>query len=445
MISAIRGKILVIDNEYDATVEKAITTLIQKNLCVQYWNGAGELPKSIKNVRIVILDLDLAGVGIRSPGLLHYQLSAEALSKIPGPYLVIIMARDFMKEDPVNLAEAYRETFGKPVCGIISRMGLTKSEEIEDPKAIQHIIQAEITVQTMLEMAFLWEEVIDRAKDIALNDLIPERVDSTISTIIKILCKEMGDEAASRELVDLVMQLISRRVTEGQEFEKLKKLVKVINEKKIRCVPGEPDLKAEIHNRIMFYKPKKEGPWTGDIYKVKGGDKYSKYAIILNSPCDLAQKKTWSFRICFGFSIEREKFENRDYPPYKIDPFIAEKVKSLELKKTIAEEQKKLEPNRTENIDASIKNEEALLIRKACEHYTEGGLYESLYVLHNVKENNSFLQICFDFNNMKTIEKDKLIKCKRICRLDSPFLEELLQRYGNHAFRIGTMPINKPA
>ncbi len=34
-------------------------------------------------------------------------------------------------------------------------------------------------------------------------------------------------------------------------------------------------------------------------------------------------------------------------------------------------------------------------------------------------------EICFDFNNMKTIEKDKLIKCKRICRLDSPFLERL--------------------
>ena len=423
-MSETTGKILVVDNEYDSAVEKAITTLIQKNLCVQYWDGNGNLPDTIKNVRVVILDLDLAGVGYRSPGLIHYQLPAKALNKIPGPYLVIIMARDFMKEDPVNLAQAYRDIYDKPICGLISRTGLTKYNESQDPKLIKEIIDGSISIEDMLKMTFLWEEVIDGATDIAFNDLIPSEVDSTISTIIKMFCKEMGDEAAARELVDLIMQLVSRRVMEGKSFEELKKLISVINKKKIKAI-NETVTKADIHNRIMFFQPKlNEKPWTGDIYRVEDQGKYFQYAIILNSPCDLAQKKAWSFRICFGFSIKEEYFEDFEYPPYKIDHCLVEKAEGIKNKKL----------------------DQHSLIPKARERYLSGSkLCESLYTLYNIKEENSFIKICFDFNNVKSIEINQLANWKRICRLDSPFIEELLQKYGNHAFRIGTMPINKPA
>lgn len=143
--------------------------------------------------------------------------------------------------------------------------------------------------------------------------------------------------------------------------------------------------------------------------------------------------------------MEDDKFFSFEYPPYRVDPFIADKVKNLEQKKLAAESQKKAEPNRAKNIDAEIQNEEKSLIKQACEHYSNDcKLYESLYILHNVKDKDNFLRICFDFNNMKTVEKSELADWDRICRLDSPFLEEFLQKYGNHVFRIGTMPINKP-
>lgn len=98
------GKILVVDNEYDSKIEKAVNALVQDGLPVQYWNGKDDLPETIRNVRVVVLDLDLAGAGFRSPGLTHYGLAVQALNKIPGPYLVIIMAQDFIKDDPENLA-----------------------------------------------------------------------------------------------------------------------------------------------------------------------------------------------------------------------------------------------------------------------------------------------------------------------------------------------------
>jgi hypothetical protein len=64
-------------------------------------------------------------------------------------------------------------------------------------------------------------------------------------------------------------------------------------------------------------------------------------------------------------------------------------------------------------------------------------------MLHNLKEEQTFIKLCFDFNNIKSLEEAQLKEWTRIGRLDSPFLEELLQKYSNQAFRIGTMPINK--
>jgi hypothetical protein len=417
------GKILVVDNEYDSKIEKAISALVRDGISVQYWNGKNGLPETIRNVRVVVLDLDLAGAGFRSPGLTHYGLAVQALNKIPGPYLVIIMAQDFIKDDPSNLSQAYIETYDKPICGLVASTGLVKDDEVQNPSLLKQLIIESISNDDILKMAFLWEDVINKATDLALNDLIPKEVEPTMVTIIKTFCKELGDDAASRELIDLLMQLVSRRIAVGKSFEDFKNLVTILN-KKSRTAPTAGE-KAEIYNRIMFYIPiLEEKPWTGDIYKSISKNKFgdSDYAIVLNSPCDLAQNKTWSFRVSIGFVIKPENFEDLEYPPYKIDS-------------TLTERRKK---NPNEKIDTYKKF--------AKEHYSNNSKFcESLYMLHNLKEEESFIKLCFDFNNVKSLEEPLLLKeWNRIGRLDSPFLEELLQKYSNHAFRIGTMPINKP-
>lgn len=415
------GKILVVDNEYDSKIEKAVNALVQDGLPVQYWNGKDDLPETIRNVRVVVLDLDLAGAGFRSPGLTHYGLAVQALNKIPGPYLVIIMAQDFIKDDPENLAQAFKETYDKPICGLVAPTGLVKDDEVQDPTLLKQLILKSISNEEILRMAFLWEDLIDKATDLALNDLVPKEVEPTIITIIKTFCKEMGAEAASRELIDLLMQLVSRRISVGKSFEDFKNLVTILN-KKSRAAPTAGQ-KAEIYNRIMFYTPiPEERPWTGDIYKSNSKNKFgdSDYAIVLNSPCDFAQNKTWSFRVSMGFVVKQENFEDLDYPPYKIDSTLTERHKK----------------NPTEKIDA---------FKKFARELYSGNpkLCNSLYMLHNLKEDESFIKLCFDFNNIKSLEDTQLKEWTRIGRLDSPFLEELLQKYSNHAFRIGTMPINK--
>lgn len=413
------GRILIVDDEYDEKIEKAVNALVNDGLPVQYWNGKDQLPETIRNVRVVVLDLDLGGVGIRSPGLTHYGLAVQALNKIPGPYIVVIMAEDFIKEDPANLVQAYNESYGRPICGLVAQKGLTKDEEVHNPSLLKQLIIQSIANKDILRMAFLWEDVIDKATDLALIDLMPEEVESTIITIIKTFCREMGNDAASRELINLLMRLVSRRVSVGKPFDDFKNLVDVLNRKRSAASATE---KAEIYNRIMFYTPELgEKPWTGDLYKVANQEKYCDYALVLNSPCDLAQNKTWSFRVSFGFIVKPEHFEDLDYPPYKIDHAIVERRKK----------------NPAESINA--------LKRYARDRYSNSTkLPDSLFMLHNLKDQEIFVKLCFDFNNVKSVDETEIREWRRIARLDSPFLEELLQEYSHHSFRIGTMPINKP-
>jgi hypothetical protein len=212
------------------------------------------------------------------------------------------MAQDFIKDDPKNLTQAYIETYDKPICGPVAPTGLIKDDEVQNPSFLKQLIVNSISNEDILRMTFLWEDLINKATDLALSELVPREVESTIITIVKTFCKEMGDDAASRELIDLLMQLVSRRITVGKSFEDFKSIVTLLN-KKSRAPPTAGE-KAEIYNRIMFYTPiPEEKPWTGDIYKSISRNKYGdcEYAIVLNSPCDLAQNKTWSFRVSLGF------------------------------------------------------------------------------------------------------------------------------------------------
>ena len=87
------GKILFIDNAFEDAIQKAVTVLIEKGMAVQFWDGKGEFPRTISNVRVVIIDLDLANTKqAKTQTLSFYYPMIEALNKVPGPVVVIIMA-----------------------------------------------------------------------------------------------------------------------------------------------------------------------------------------------------------------------------------------------------------------------------------------------------------------------------------------------------------------
>jgi hypothetical protein len=407
------GRILFVDDKYDDDIRRAITTLIEKGVPVQFWDSKGEPPDLICNIRIIILDLDLAGLGTKT-----YDLAVEALHKIPGPFIVIIMALNFEEDDPSILKSTYESSYNVPLCGFIAKEGLTKKEESEDPIRLQQLILSSIIENKILDLILLWEGLVDKAKDAALSNLLENKVENTILILIKTLCKEMGEEAAARELVNIMMRLISRRTGESKNYCSLISLIKRLNKELMESTeyPSEEDL--EVYSKLMFYRPNpEEGIWTGDIYKTIDTPKFDEYAMILTPRCDLAQHKVAKVVVCFAFKIDEKYFSDPEYPPNFVDPMVIEKREK-------GEEQEKIRQFIEKRYSGRMK------------------LPENLQILWNFKHKNETFGLCFDFNNVRSIKTDELQTWERVCRLDSLYIEDLLRKYGNTASRIGVININ---
>jgi len=413
------GKILFVDDKYDDAMKQAITALIEKGMPVQYWNSKGEFPKTIRDVRVVVLDLDLEDIGERTAGDEYYLPAVEALHKIPGAFIVVIMAQDFNDDDPSKLMSYYEEQYKAPLCGFVAKEGLSKSQELEDPSRLEKLIETSIQENKIFSLILLWEAIADYARDRALSDLVSKELENTILALIKSLCIPLGEEAAARELVAIMMRLVSRRTHEIEKYSELGDLIKELNAKLIeegKEYPGDRDL--SLYSRLMFYKPDDaEGIWTGDVYEVEESSKHEKYAIVLTGNCDFAQGKATRALVCFGFPINEVLFSDPEYPPYKTDPAV---IKCLG------------NGMKVENMKEYMKN-----------RYLKGkSLPSKFHAIWNFRDEAGACGICFDLSNVRSTEIENVKKWKRVSRLDSPFVEELLEKYGHLVSRIGTLAIN---
>jgi len=172
--------------------------------------------------------------------------------------------------------------------------------------------------------------------------------------------------------------------------------------------------RSAIYSRLMFYNPGSgEKPWTGDIYKTK--DKYQ-YAIVLTPACDFAHDKTIAARVCFGFPLNENYFQDPEYPPNKFDQ------KAIQIRKMQG----------TPSFLQFMKS-----------RYLKGArLPENLYMVWNFVDAKE-IGLCFDFNHVHSLSQEEIQKWERVCRLDSPFIENMLEKYGRQVLRIGTLDINK--
>jgi hypothetical protein len=51
--------------------------------------------------------------------------------------------------------------------------------------------------------------------------------------------------------------------------------------------------------------------------------------------------------------------------------------------------------------------------------------------------------VCFDFNNVRVVESSAIENWELICRLDSPLIEEMLEKYGAFFSRVGVPGCNR--
>ena len=455
------GKILFVDDRYDDDIKRAVTELVKNGLTVQYWDGEKPIPKTIRNVRVVVIDLDLAGAGTRSGGFSDYSLAVDALHDIPGPYVVIIMAQDFESTDPQNLNHYYKVTYG-PLCGYIAEQGLSKVGEAADPSLLGSLISK--SINDTLELIFLWEAIVNKAKDTAMREFFVGNVEKTVNSLVKLLCLDVGEESAARELVNIVTRLVSRRTREASEYTQMKTLISKLNKTKMTKANHPTSEDIRLFNRLMFFEPDStENVWTGDIYRTTTttGWKYNRYAIVFSPKCDLVLHKTQSIMVCYGFPVLEKYLDSPNFPPMKHDKKVVERLENDKQK--LLKWVEKRHPNNASSfqellhkypritssilpnaITEKVKEKRKNFLKWMQKRYLEEGeLPENLYTLWHFIEEKSAYPICFDFNNVACIEFQHLKKWKRICRLDFPFIEEMIEKYGTLVSRIGVPRFNK--
>ena len=453
------GKILFIDDLYDQDIKKAVTELVKRGFSVQYWDGAGQVPETIRNVRVIVLDLDLAEIGSRSGGIEDYALAIDVLNKIQGPYVVIIMAADFTDDDPINLENYYKESYG-PICGYVAKEGLSKAEEAADSSRLRSIIIR--SINETLNLIFSWEAVVDKAKDAALNELFGAEVEETISSLVKLLCLDVGPESAPREIVNYFMQLVLRRTREGSDFEQIKILIdKISKQQRTVKYPTKNDLR--LYYRLMFFEPDPaEKTWTGDIYRMPNSNSsvYDIYAIIMTPKCNIGLSKTSKIRVCYGFPLVNIYFDDPNFPPLKHDKNVVKRIandkeslskwverrhpENVELLKSLIEKYPKLQNDEFhEAVSEKIEKKRQEFMKYMKKRYLDQPqLTENLYSLWNFEDGSNH-PICFDFNNINNIGLSEIHKWNRICRLDSPFIEDMLEKYGAFVSSLGIPCFNK--
>jgi hypothetical protein len=264
-----------------------------------------------------------------------------------------------------------------------------------------------------------WEDSFDRAKDIAMKGLARLEIENTITGLVQSVCEEFSSiESAARELVDLMMRLISRNIRQGKSFARFQDLLRELS-----VAPRPSGQDPQLLHTLTFDHPEQnEKPWTGDVYKITEIQKFYRYAIVLTPHCDLAQKKATSFLMCLAFPLKEEYLTDPEYPPYKIDPTVIRKATALTSDTSKDPDQKKQE------LRSYVKD-------RYFNYRTDLGL--RLYRIKHFADHNESMGICFDFNNVKSLPIDGIGPSERVGRLDSPFIEDMLQKYGAQSFRIG--------
>lgn len=418
---SVPGKILIVDDQLTPEIEKTIVELATKGFSVQYWNSKDGTPSSIYNVRTLILDLDLSAGTIPRGDKSFYYLAAEVLNKIKGPYVVLIFSRDFIQEDVDNLKAVYEELYEHPIEGFVEGIsGLAKDAGFE---TILEKLNEISSASKVLQLILLWEKILDNAKDYGLSKFLKEKFENEIDAFVKSIGRDVGTDSLPREFIANMMRFVSRYMHGGSEYESLSKLLLELYTSS--TTPTVSD--RLLQHRSMYFTPvEKEQVWTGDIFKleeitVEDPNGFWKYYIVLTPECNIAHANFDSFLVCRGFALDQTSLSDTvNHPIYKMF-----KVFQLPNREGISAEKYE------EKVTISFKNKP-----------------ERLCPLWNFSEKDEeYFGICFDLMKVTTIPKKEFnekFKNSRVCRLDFPFINELMQKFANYNSRIGTPVVNTP-
>ena len=307
MTKSTYGKILIVDDQMNMPVKDLIVHLIENGFHVQYWNAEGNFYKHITNVRVLILDLDFTG-GLFPTQEFELDRAVSVLGKIQGPYMVMIYSETFAKSDIDKIKLKFEREFNKPFEGYIEGIeGLSKSA---GPKELVKRITTMIRKKKVYKLILTWEQLLDRSKDEGLAKFVEKTFENEVRQFVKFISDDLQPESVPREFISNMLRFVSRYMLRGEDYRNLARILMQFNDGSVNKTSDR-----FLQHRHMYFKPARaENIWTGDIFKINGGDKYWNYGIILTPECDVAHAKNNNYLMCKGFAIDRQKIKKAAYP-----------------------------------------------------------------------------------------------------------------------------------
>ena len=421
MTLKIPGKVLVIDNRYE-DVEELIASLWRDGQGIVFLDTVPREEAIPSNVRLVVLDLMLREDGELQPE--DYEQAALALWRIRKRTSFFLVAVWSIYVDPENeeqarkvvetLRKAYRDVAGEEFPAPLLQPFGKDIGQLQ----LEREIQKWVASDPEAGLVFRWETSVDNARDEAVSAIVNQ---AGIRETVKQLVKEVGKEAAPREIISLFNRILGRNSISQVEAERqaFSDLVQAVS--RVQDVSGNfLEWYSKFRNLQVYFSPSANEPvWTGDIFSTGLQDPEKEFALVLTPACDLAQRKADNLRLAYCTKV---------LPLNPYDP------RSEEVTAAV----RKLKKGRTGN----YKNRQ-----EAIRAIIEGsGLPWNLYVLHFFKTptETEYFHLIVDFSMIDSTPcKNGVVRVpdgwKRVARVDSPYIEDLLQKYAAFASRIGTL------
>lgn len=402
---SISGKLLVLDDSFQS-VQPMVNELVRLGAPIVFWNPTTGIKPSTTNVRVILTDINLLGLETVTRG--SYDDLAAKLKDIPGPFLVMFVSVNFDEDDSVTmLEEAYRDVTGKDLPGLVLGVNFDKTQAREALAQIPTRIQTILSEQRLFNIILLSETVLNQGTDKMLGELTRKEFETAVQALLKSIVDDTGKESAAREFVVLLSKLLTRNIESSPQYTQLKAVIEQLLQGGVATVT--PASESWIYNKRMYYVPdEKEIRWTGDIFNTGSQNPLQQYAILITPTCDISQeKKLTYYKFCYAVvATENDLRSNLQHPVYQMD-------KSLGTNVNLA-------------IQRYLKRDR-----------TPQRYYPLNHFLEDTADDTRTLVV--DLQAVRSLTPDELRTSgwTPILRLDSPFVEDLLQKYGSFSFRLG--------
>jgi hypothetical protein len=402
------GRILVIDDVPDQ-VEKVVESLRQEGESVIFTTSVPD-DKHLENVRLLIIDLYL----VPDDKDASYDIVTGILEKISQKTRFFIIAiwtkyaRNTAEDQRIikDLENLYKERTNADLKAIFLEPFGKTIEQLE----LWERIKKSMTSHPECGLLFEIEKTVENARDHAVSDLI---VTASVPVILNALKEEIGDVALSRQMIDLFLKVLSRYC---KPTEMMSDCVKTL----ITQSPSiDVDKYGFIHSLESYYDvPREEIIWTGDVLEKKDGKE--EYAVIVSPACDFAQRKKRPLDFIKIISAIRINQSDFVYP---------ERLREIKTKL-------KIETKLNEVPKAIL---------------TGASLQRRFYVLKYLKDTQAdiLFHLVLDFQRVTNLTSKETAAeleeegWRRVCRIDTPIIDNLLQDYSTYSSRIGIKAIPK--